>query len=690
MAWELSITSAPRGLKPGSAGFCPVAHTRTMPPVLIERLESISGYRHLEIGTSVTGRNPVVRSHTILRLGGETYHVLSRICDAGRDYSGRSNRFAYHLVLRPQELPPGGPAVLLQTPGLLQEQWDGQLCLISQEKEIPQVTSQPKPCTSWEQVWGDAGWAGVLLQKFLNDSQKNIYFVYPAEVDILKLFEEAIALLPESHRWKVTFSTFDQGLREAVPCRWCAIHEQAPEAREILNRRGLEVWDLRQKRGPAPASPEVLAAREGRQIELSAPQKVPTPLPPATVPRPVAPPAGFAIGAPIHPKEDTPFLQVVDDHGTPPPIEVASRRILTPRTKQLPLHLLINLAMLFVGLVIGVAMGFVLWSGLVMPPLLPRWDGKPWNIRKQQISEKLPQNAEAKKSDRDAKEKPPTAGAQTAERPQPGKKDGGESGEKPTPQAPKETNKGEESPPPNEENKEDSQGLPKSTEQSPQKDLASQNGKNAASPVVPASHEAEGVQHEVVAIPASALMILQIGELKNEAPAKTGLPGGQTAVSWQWKPVWSLENWQENTEIAILKVIDPSGQPSYYVGSVKPMGTVDLKLGQVRTLEISPIQGIRLELHCVDGWHKGESGDEYCFRSDGKDYLQLRIEQKTAKITVQAKALPDYNADHKLPDEIPAEIGFYLTDKTRIWISRIKLRILTGQAGTAGPREGER
>lgn len=106
MAWELSITSAPRGLKPGSAGFCPVSHTRGMPPNLIERLETISGYRHLEIGSGAAARNPVVHSHTILRLSGETYYVLSRICDAGRDYSGRSNRFAYHLVLKPHELVP--------------------------------------------------------------------------------------------------------------------------------------------------------------------------------------------------------------------------------------------------------------------------------------------------------------------------------------------------------------------------------------------------------------------------------------------------------------------------------------------------------------------------------------------------------------------------------------------------------
>lgn len=688
MAWELSITSAPRGLKPGSAGFCPVAHTRTMPPVLIERLESLSGYRHLEIGTSVTGRNPVVRSHTILRLGGETYHVLSRICDAGRDYSGRSNRFAYHLVLRPQELAPAGPAVLLRTPGLLREQWDGQVCLIPHEKEIPKVTAQCKPCTSWERAWGDAGWAGVLVQKFLNDSQKNVYFVYPAEVDILKLFEEAIALLPESLRWKVTFSTFDQGLREGVPCRWRAVPEHAPEASEILHRRGLEIWDLRQKRGPAPASPEVLAAREGRQIEHPAPQTISASLPEAPAPRPIASFPGFAASVAAPPKDDSPFLRVVDDRETPPPIRVPWRQELTPRTRKTPLNLLINLAMLLVGLVVGVGVGFVLWSGLFIPPILPRWDEKPSNTEEQMISEEVAEKDVVEKPDRGQKGKPPAAIAQTAERPQPRKEDAGESGEKPTPQAPKETNKEEESPPPNEENKGDSQPPTPSVE-APREGATSSGSNKSAGPAVPGYHEPEGAKNELVAIPTSDLMILQIAELVNDPTAKTVLPGGQTVVSWRSQLIWSLEKWKEKKDIAILKVSERTGRSSYYVHFPEPIASQELRLGQERAIKISPIQGIKFELHCVDGWHPGSSGDEYRFQSDGRDRVELKIEQKSANLTVKAKPLGGQGDDHKLPDEIPAEIGFYLTDEagTRIWITRIKLRIIAGQAGTAGSGE---
>ena len=47
MTQELIYTSAPRGLKPGSHGFCTVAVTQGMPPNLAERLEALSGYRHV-------------------------------------------------------------------------------------------------------------------------------------------------------------------------------------------------------------------------------------------------------------------------------------------------------------------------------------------------------------------------------------------------------------------------------------------------------------------------------------------------------------------------------------------------------------------------------------------------------------------------------------------------------------------
>ncbi|MGV2333984.1 MAG UNVERIFIED_CONTAM: hypothetical protein LVR18_07650 [Planctomycetaceae bacterium] len=46
MIEEILYTSAPKGLKPGSHGFCTVNSTIGMAQTTAERLEALSGYRH--------------------------------------------------------------------------------------------------------------------------------------------------------------------------------------------------------------------------------------------------------------------------------------------------------------------------------------------------------------------------------------------------------------------------------------------------------------------------------------------------------------------------------------------------------------------------------------------------------------------------------------------------------------------
>src|SRR5688572_1689102 len=103
MAQEIIYTSAPQGLRPGTYGFCTVAATAGMPSSLLERLEALSGYSHLYPPDDPRAAlNPVVHSHLILKLNGRRVHVVSRIADAGLDYSQRSNKLAHHAVLEDQ------------------------------------------------------------------------------------------------------------------------------------------------------------------------------------------------------------------------------------------------------------------------------------------------------------------------------------------------------------------------------------------------------------------------------------------------------------------------------------------------------------------------------------------------------------------------------------------------------------
>src|SRR5687768_15936271 len=111
MSQELFYTSAPRGLRPGSKGFCTVAATAGMPGPLAERLESLSGYRPLfPPGHPSAHLNPVVWAHWRLNVAGKSGSVLSRVAFAGYDYTQRTNKFAHHIFLEPSEQVAAGPA----------------------------------------------------------------------------------------------------------------------------------------------------------------------------------------------------------------------------------------------------------------------------------------------------------------------------------------------------------------------------------------------------------------------------------------------------------------------------------------------------------------------------------------------------------------------------------------------------
>src|SRR3954463_12353575 len=105
MTQEICYTSAPRGLRPGSRGFCTVLSSAGMAKNLADRLEALSGYRHVFAANDPQAHlNPVVHSHLRINVGGAAYHILSRICAAGLDYTQRSNKFAHHVVLDLKEL----------------------------------------------------------------------------------------------------------------------------------------------------------------------------------------------------------------------------------------------------------------------------------------------------------------------------------------------------------------------------------------------------------------------------------------------------------------------------------------------------------------------------------------------------------------------------------------------------------
>lgn len=271
MTQELIYTSAPKGLQLGSRGFCTVACTAGMAKPLADRLEALSGYKHLyPPGGESSHLNPVNYSFVTFKLGGKTYYVLSRIADAGLDYTQRSNKLAHHVVLEGSELPPAGPAWLMRQPGFFVTSWEGEPRPI-EPRRLP-LSSDPGPrkCDVWQSITGDAGWGGVLAgnDEVSGSMDANILFAPPGE-KLLELVDEAQALLPPSKRWGATFSTYYSKLPPGVECHWRFLARDSADAIVAKRSHGTLVVDLLARERIQQESDIISAARTGKAPVLS-------------------------------------------------------------------------------------------------------------------------------------------------------------------------------------------------------------------------------------------------------------------------------------------------------------------------------------------------------------------------------------------------------------------------------------
>jgi hypothetical protein len=281
MAHELFYTSAPKGLVPGSQGFCTVAATAGFPPSLMQKVEALSGYRALYPPHDPNADlNPVMFGHVRLSAGGKNYHVLSRICAAGLDYTQRSNKFAHHIVLENHELTTGGPAWLLGQPGFMEQTWDGQVRTLPEGRPVPRGDCEVRVCKAWEALTGDAGWAGVVAESLLTDPERPIYLVFEPGMELLPLLAEALALLPPARRWEATFNTYFAKASQGISCACRGVLTDTTEAKDAERLPNTLVINLAANLGQAHGGPLVERARTGQS---SGPQGDRSPPPMARV-----------------------------------------------------------------------------------------------------------------------------------------------------------------------------------------------------------------------------------------------------------------------------------------------------------------------------------------------------------------------------------------------------------------------
>ena len=227
MAQQLIFTSTPQGLEPGRSGYCTVARHKDLRHRLVRELERLSVY---DFGQQTGANRADICIFRKVPLGSEEFYVLTKICDAGLDYTNRTNYLAHHLILDGFEIAtcPSPAEIFLNWAGWLRSWPDGPKYF--EEEESVNLTSFKSsglvPCQSWLQVTNDPGNAASLVSPEL---VKPIVIEGKADNSntLLTLFAESSALLKISlDAWDFSFTTFLQGNDDAKGFSWIGIQGQ--------------------------------------------------------------------------------------------------------------------------------------------------------------------------------------------------------------------------------------------------------------------------------------------------------------------------------------------------------------------------------------------------------------------------------------------------------------------------------
>lgn len=276
MAYELVYTSAERGLRPGTRGFCTVAYTRGMPPQLIQLLEALSAYKNVYAPHEENlAQEPVSWSHYRCNLTGRNTSILSRVSAVSADHTSRSNKLAHHVLIHEREHCAGGPVWLSTRDGFFLSRWDDLPHHFDSPKTIPAGDNDDCQAHAWEALTGDAGNAARLAMAFQTDPHAVQLIIFKLGMDMLPLLGESLALLPRRDRWQVTYNSYFTSLPAGATCCWRCCLQNSEILREARRNPRTQIIDLTGPLPPLSDAPLVRLAREGGPLPAEEPQKEP-------------------------------------------------------------------------------------------------------------------------------------------------------------------------------------------------------------------------------------------------------------------------------------------------------------------------------------------------------------------------------------------------------------------------------
>ncbi len=265
--FELIYTSYPRGLQSGTSGFTSVAYTEGMPKSYIQLCESLSGYQFIyPVGHPLYKQNPEIYSHYSFKASRDyalkpttdysakapkdAISILSRVAVSGRDYTGRENKIAHHIVLESNERVnlEGGPASLMLDKNLFVEEWSQNPCTLSKDRLQQAVAAvqnaaahiqQPDAAAEisqdykkfqvshWSNIFGNAEPALMVARSAEHDLKTPSFILFNPEnggtsykKQWLHLVAEALNLVAPEKRWDITFNTYFISKPVDSDCLW--------------------------------------------------------------------------------------------------------------------------------------------------------------------------------------------------------------------------------------------------------------------------------------------------------------------------------------------------------------------------------------------------------------------------------------------------------------------------------------
>jgi len=228
MAFQLVYTSAPKLLQAGRTGFGTVARHPALKGTLQDEIERISQF------SRVAGLNAhrTIYAHRVLNIRGEVFNVISRIRDAGSDYTGRTNHIAHHIVVPASEakhdLSPVDLIIHLEHSGIWRNSWEEGPREFSPEDEV-EIAGFSKlidlPATHWHPSKNAALPASIQYYEscWILHGGENTNDGTP---QILWLLGESLLLT--QFPWNVSFSTDIQPTERVEELRWKGVCNTSP------------------------------------------------------------------------------------------------------------------------------------------------------------------------------------------------------------------------------------------------------------------------------------------------------------------------------------------------------------------------------------------------------------------------------------------------------------------------------